>query len=154
MVKSGKVLLARKTRHIGADKWNGYGGGIEGKESLAQCVIRECQQESGVEIDSADLKKVAEVTFHNTKTDGEKFSCLVHVFITEHWVGEPRESEEMVMPTWFSFDQLPVAEMMLADSTWVPLVLAGKKIIGEAHYGPFQKKLLKPVVITEVSSFD
>ena len=154
LVRAGRVLLARKTRHIGEGRWNGYGGGIEEGESLEQCAIRECQQESGVEIDPADLKKVAEVTFHNIKTDGKKFSCLVHVFITECWTGEPKESEEMATPTWFPFDLLPTQEMMPADSVWMPLILSGKKIIGEAYYGPFQKTLLKPVVITEVSSFD
>jgi 8-oxo-dGTP diphosphatase len=154
LVKDGKVLLARKTRHIGAGKWNGYGGGVEPGQSLIECAISECQQESGVEIRPADLQKVAEVTFHNTKTNGEKFSCLVHVFTTEHWIGEPKESEEMSKPKWFPINQLPVTEMMPADSVWVPLVLAGKRIIGEAHYGPFQEDLLKPVVVAEADTFD
>ena len=155
LVQDKKVLLARKTRHIGEGRWNGYGGGVEKGQSLIECAISECEQESsGVKILPADLQKVAEVTFHNIKTDGEQFSCLVHVFIAERWVGEPVESEEMATPTWFPFDQLPVTEMMPADSIWVPLVLSGKKIIGEAHYGPFQKTLLKPVVVNEVRDFN
>ncbi len=154
LVKDGRVLLAKKTRKIGKDKWNGYGGGIEEGETVLQCAVREFKDESGVIIDPADLQKVAEVTFHNTKGDGTKFSCLVHVFLAERWVGEAEESEEMATPTWFPTNQLPVKEMMPADPFWVPLVLMGKKVRGEAHYGPAQAELLQPVKIEEVSGFN
>ncbi|MBI4136155.1 MAG: NUDIX domain-containing protein [Candidatus Vogelbacteria bacterium] len=43
LVRAGKVLLARKTRHIGEGRWNGYGGGIDSGENLIQCAIRECR---------------------------------------------------------------------------------------------------------------
>lgn len=148
------MLLARKTRHIGEGRWNGYGGGIDPGENLIQGAIRECRQEAGIDIAAADLRKMAEITFHNNKSDGGQFSCLVHVFIVEHWSGEPRATEEMIDPTWFPFNQLPFSEMMPADPIWIPFVLSGKKIRGEAHYGPFQGKLLKPVVVTEVVGFD
>jgi len=76
------------------------------------------------------------------------------VFIVEHWSGRPRATEEMIDPTWFPFDQLPVSEMMPTDPFWVPLVLSGKKIRGQARYGPFQSELLGPVVVNEVADFD
>lgn len=153
LIRGKQLLLARKTRHIGAGKWNGYGGGIEHGETLTQCAVRECWDESGLEIEPEDLEKVAEVTFHNTKGNGEKFSCLVHVYLARKWVGEPSKSGEMATPTWFSFSELPLTEMMPADPFWLPLVLSGKKIIGEAHYGPFQGKLIAPVFVKEVGSF-
>lgn len=149
-----EVLLARKTRHIGKGRWNGYGGGLEPGENLLTCAVRETRQESGLEVSSTDLEKVAEVTFHNTKSDGRNFSCLVHVYIISRWRGEPRASEEMMEPTWFPLANLPVSQMMPADSIWLPLILAGKKIIGTAHYGPFQRSLLRPVEITEVGRFE
>lgn len=43
--------------------------------------------------------------------------------------------------------------MMPADRFWVPEILVGKKIIAEAHYGPFQKQLLKEVKINYVDKF-
>ncbi len=154
MIKNGQVLLARKTRHIGEGRWNGYGGGIEGAETLTQCVIRECEQETGVEISAADLEKVAEVTFHNNKSDGSKFSCLVHVYLARRWSGKPQESEEMASPTWFPLDQLPISDLMPADPIWLPLIFSGKKIVAEAHYGPFQRELLQPVAVKEVTGFN
>ena len=65
LVRGEEVLLARKTRGIGEGRWNSYGGGIEEGESLECCAVRECKQESKIEIKSADLQKVAEVTFHS-----------------------------------------------------------------------------------------
>ena len=154
LIRNKEVLLAKKTRHIGEGCWNGYGGGVELGETIVFCAIRETEQECGVKINPKDLKKVGEIAFRNDKSDGKKFSCLVHVFTAESWAGEPKESEEMASPTWFDFDHLPTSEMMPADKHWVPMVLAGKKIIGEAHYGPLQRELLEPVLIQEVSSFD
>ena len=60
----------------------------------------------------------------------------------------------MAAPTWFNITAIAYDEMMLADKEWLPLVFAGKKIIGTVWYGPFQKTLLKPTIIREVESFD
>lgn len=154
LVRDDLVLLARKVRKIGAGKWNGYGGGIEGEETTFQCAVRELGEEAGVESDPNDLEKVGEVTFHNTKSDGSKFSCLVHIYLLRRWAREPRASKEMADPTWFEIHRLPVAHLMPADPFWLPLILSGKKIVAEAHYGPFQAELLAPVKITEVDRFD
>lgn len=94
-----------------------------------------------------DLGKIAIVDFHNTKSDGETFVCRVHFFLVYEWVGKPKETREMVTPTWFSIDNLPLEEMMPADEYWLPIALSGKKIIVEAYLGPFQKTLLEPVKI-------
>ena len=148
-----QVLLARKTRHIGSGRWNGYGGGLNLKEDLISGIVRECNEESNIRLDPAGLIKMAEVTFHNNKTDGGKFSCLVHVFTAERWEGEPHDSEEMATPTWFAFDELPFDEMMPADRIWLPLILSDQLIVGEAEYTPFQRSLLRPMIITRVASF-
>lgn len=55
--------------------------------------------------------------------------------------------------SWFDKNKLPLNEMMPADRFWVPEILVGKKIIAEAHYGPFQKQLLKEVKINYVDKF-
>ena len=46
-VRDGKVLLAFKTCKIGANCWNGYGGGIEQGETLAGAALWEAGAESG-----------------------------------------------------------------------------------------------------------
>lgn len=150
LIKKGQVLLSMKADNIGKGRWNGYGGGIEGGETLRQCIVRELGEEAEVVPVEGFIEKVAIVDFHNTKSDGKKFVCRVHVYLAKKWLGEPRETKEMLTPTWFDVNNLPIDRMMPADRVWLPQILGGKKIMAEAHYGPFQKTLLREVVKREV----
>ncbi len=153
LIDGEKVLLAFKTAKIGKDRWNGYGGGIEEGETPRVAAVRELEEESGLVALPEDLLKVAIVDFHNTTTEGKNFICRVHVYTTSRWSGVLKEDKTMIRPTWFEKDNLPLEKMMPADRFWLPLILSGKKIKAEAHYGPFQKELLQPVTIEEVTSF-
>lgn len=153
LVRDDKILLARKVDKIGKGCWNGYGGGFEVGENAEQCVIRELKEESDVTTFSDSIEKVAIVNFHNTKSDGEIFVCRVYVYLVRKWIGEPKETEEMLTPTWFSIKNLPFDQMMLADKVWLPEVLIGKRIIAEAYYSPFQKELLGKVIFKQVDDF-
>ena len=151
LVKDNNVLLAIKTKKIGQGCWNGYGGGIE-QESSEESILRELAEEAKIEVAKHSLEKVAVIDFHNTKTDGTTFTCKVHVYLVYEWVGEVQPTDEMAIPTWFEKTRLPLENMMLADKVWLPVVLAGKKIIAQASYGPFQRTLLGEVEITHVDS--
>lgn len=152
LIKDKKVWLAVKTRNIGKGCWNGYGGGVELEDkNLVECLKIETKTECKVEIKG--VEKVAIIDFHNTKTDGETFVCKVHIFWIKDWEGIPQESEEMATPTLFEINNLPLEKMMPADKEWLPLVLAGKKLIAEYFYGPFQKELTKERKIRLVKSF-
>lgn len=153
LVKDKQVLLARKAKKIGEGCWCGYGGGIDEGETELQANQRETKEESGVEIDSSSLEKVALVDFHNTKSDGTTFVCRVHVYLADKWRGVPKETEEMLMPTWFEIDNLPFDEMMPADIDWIPYIFKGKKIIAQAFLGPFQKERLAETKIEIVDDF-
>lgn len=151
-VRDGKVVLGVKTRKIGMGCRNGYGGGVEeGDASIEAAALRELEQESGLVGAVADLDKVAVCHFTNTKSDGTTMVATVHIYILRAWTGEPRATEEMADPRWFSVDSLPLDAMMPADKDWVPRVLAGERLIVRASYGPFQKELLSPVTIAAVS---
>ncbi|KKW37034.1 MAG: NUDIX hydrolase [Candidatus Giovannonibacteria bacterium GW2011_GWA2_53_7] len=152
-LRGDEVLLARKTRKIGAGCWNGYGGGPEAGESLLCAAVRELFEESSLRALPEDLEKVAIMDFHNTKTDGNVFVARVHFYMVNKWEGVPIATEEMADPTWFKRDELPLLEMMPADRILIPPVFAGKKVIGTAHYGPFQKELIGEVSYSEVKEF-
>ena len=152
--RGAQVLLALKTKKIGAGCWNGYGGGIELGEDPQGSAARELQEESGVVVLPLDLEKVAIVDFHNTKTDGTIFTCRVHVYLAHAWQDEPQETDEMAQPTWFNSSDLPLNQMMPADRSWLPPILNGKKIRASVTYGPFQKELLGPVEVHEVPSLE
>lgn len=152
-IRNGRVLLARKTGKIGKGCWNGYGGGIEKGEKPKKAAPRELFEESEMIAESQDLHKAAVIDFHNEKSDGGRFTCRVHIYLLYKWVGEPKVTDEMKEPTWFHPDDLPFDEMMPADREWIPLILKGKKILGEVRLGPFQKTLLSEMKIIEVDSF-
>lgn len=156
-VRNGKVLLARKTRRIGAGKWNGYGGGIEEGETPRECAVRETFEETseegksnGIRILPEDLEYVGYALFHNHPADGDPFDCVVYAYIAKKFEGEPYESEQMATPTWFPDDKLPFDEMMAGDREWFPPMLLGVRVRLEAWYGPRQESFLKPSVLVVV----
>ncbi|MFA5985999.1 MAG: NUDIX domain-containing protein [Parcubacteria group bacterium] len=153
LVKNDKVLLARKAKKIGEGCWSGYGGGIDGHETELQAVIRETKEEGHLTLSEKFLEKVAIIDFHNTKSDGKIFICKVHVYLATKWSGEPKETEEMLSPTWFDRDHLPFDEMMPSDKEWFPQLLTGQKLIAKAYLGPFQKTSLGETEITYVKGF-
>ena len=151
-IRGDAVLLGMKMRKIGQGCWNGYGGGIEPGETPEQSIVRELQEESSVQAFPNALEKAAIIDFHNTTTDGTVFVCRVHIFLLRRWDGEFQPTNEMGTPTWFKIQTLPLDGMMPADKEWLPPILAGKKVLGRATYGPFQKELLEPVQLQIVAS--
>lgn len=151
-IKNGQVLLAMKTRKIGAGCWNGYGGGVEDGETIKECAIRELEEESGLKAKQEDLEKVAIVDFHNEKSDGTIFVCRVHFFLLKKWGGELIETKDkaMITPTFFDYDDLPFDKMMPADREFMPQILKRKKLLVTSHYSSFQKELKRKVEIREV----
>lgn len=119
-----KILLGIKKRGFGTGLWNGFGGKLEEGESLVQALEREVFEEAGIKVES--LEKVGFLDFKfNT---GEELDC--HVFKTDKYSGEPKETEEM-RPQWFSVEEIPFENMWPEDLFWLPLMLAGKKFKGK-----------------------
>lgn len=150
LIKNEKICLPVKKEKIGAGFRNGYGGGIEEDESPKQAAVRESLEEGKIEPLKERLNRVALLRCENTTDTGETFTCIVHVFVTKFWVGIPKETKEMGVPTWFPIDSLPLNELMLADRVWLPRLLKDKKpLVVEAQYGPHQEALLGEVQIEE-----
>ncbi len=145
------ILLAYKTQKIGKGKWNGYGGGIKNGEDPYAAIIRELKEESKLSVKKENLKKVAVMDFHNQTEEGQRFNCRVHIFFFEEYSGIIKATKEMDAPTWFLKDNIPYDQMMPADPFWLPNIISGKLIYGEAWLGPHQKELIGSVIIREVS---
>jgi len=120
-----KILLGMKKRGFGAGRWNGFGGKIEGDETIEESVKRELKEEAG--IDALEMNKVGilDFEFENNPEVRE-----VHVFSVLKFKGEPQESEEM-KPQWFYMDEIPFHQMWSSDLHWFPLFLKGKKFKGK-----------------------
>ncbi len=143
-----RVALGIKKKKIGAGLYNGVGGGIEDGESAAESAVREAFEEWGVTLDQASLTLRGVIDFHNTKSDGECFTCRVYVFISPPWQGEARASDEMGAPEWFALDALPLDQMMPADRDWLPALLTSDSpIYAQCAYGPKQQTLERPSIV-------
>jgi ADP-ribose pyrophosphatase YjhB (NUDIX family) len=138
-----EILLAKKVRKLVVGCPNGFGGSINKRETPRACAVRELRKESNLVAMKEDLKFVGVMTFHNQRNDGSEFSVRVFVFLLKKWRGKLKlKEDEMVDPKWYKINKLPFAKMAPADIFWVPPIFAGKKIKGEAWYGPEQKDLL------------
>ena len=125
LVKDNEILLAMKKRGFGQGKWNGVGGKVDPKKdkSIVEATIRETKEEIGVLTE--DLTKVALLRFrfpYKVEWDQD-----VHVFLTNKWSGQPKESEEM-NPKWFLIKDIPYQKMWDDDKIWLPHILTGKKL--------------------------
>lgn len=122
--KDSRILLGMKKRGFGAGRWNGFGGKVEGEESLFQAARRETLEESEVEVIELEERGIIDFEFK-----GKSEILEVHIFKAVDWQGEPKETEEM-SPKWFNTSEIPYEKMWADDKYWLPLFLQGKKFKG------------------------
>ena len=145
LLKDGQILLAMKKRGFGADKWNGVGGKRRDGEKIEETAKREANEEIGVSV--GYLKEVAILNFYFLeKTD---WNQQVVVYLSDNWIGEPKESEEMA-PRWFDLDEIPYIDMWDDDIFWLPKVLNGSRVEADFLFDENQKMIEKDV--TEIIS--
>lgn len=125
LYRGNQVLLGLKKRGFGVGRWNGFGGKVEGEESLEEAAKREILEESGITVN--DLEKMGVLYF---EFQDETPNKEVHVFRINNFSGEPVESEEMI-PAWFDVDKIPWDKMWPDDKFWLPSLLEGKKFEGK-----------------------
>ena len=144
--KEGKdikeICLAMKKRGFGVGKWNGVGGKQEPNELIEETAKRETKEE--IFVDVKDLIKTGELEFYFINKP--EFNQKVHIYLTEKWDGEPKESGEM-KPAWFNVKDIPFNDMWVDDPFWFPLILSGKKIKGKFSFGDNNELIGKNVVI-------
>eukprot|EP00668_Euglena_longa_P032948 GGOE01042439.1.p1 GENE.GGOE01042439.1~~GGOE01042439.1.p1 ORF type:complete len:210 (+),score=66.56 GGOE01042439.1:38-631(+) len=119
-----EVLLGQKKRGFGAGRWNGFGGKVEGRETITEGAQRELQEEACIE--ALDLVQKGVLTFDITSLPE---LLEVHVFAASEYRGVPTETEEM-RPRWFPEDAIPFREMWADDALWFPLLLQGHCFVG------------------------
>ena len=127
-----EILLGRKKRGFGEGKLNGFGGKPETGESLRAAATREVFEEAGIRVPPDALHPAGQIVFRFPYHPD--FDHHVHVFLTDAFDGDPKESEEMA-PAWFPLDRIPYDRMWQDDAYWLPKVLAGQAIDAEFRFG-------------------
>jgi len=121
--KGNKVLLGKRIGSHGSNTWSFPGGGLEYREKVFDCAIRENSEESGVEIGNLQLTTYTENFFE----DVERHDITLFV-IADYISGEPKilEPKKCLAWEWFTWDNLPE-----------PLFLPVKNL-KEKNFNPFK----------------
>ena len=89
--KDNKYLMLHKTKKkndINKDKWLGIGGKFEEGESPEECIVREVMEETGLKLNSYQLRTI--VTYVSTNWETE----YMYVFTSNDFTGELIECNE------------------------------------------------------------
>ncbi|VDB92476.1 unnamed protein product [Peniophora sp. CBMAI 1063] len=138
-----KVLLGLKKRGMGTGLYNGFGGKVEPGETPAEAARRELKEEAGID---APLQHCGSLTF---VTEDEARVYQIELYRASEYTGEIAESDEMI-PQWFStgaasagivagdegLPAIPYEQMYQEAKIWVPLILAGKHVVGRIDFVP------------------
>ena len=136
-VASGRILLIRKLRGLGAGKINGPGGKVEPGETPLAAAIRETEEELG--ITPTGLREMGDLHFHFVNETGVGAGLQLHctVFRADGYTGTdgqgPRETDEAI-PLWHPVGDLPYHEMWADDIFWLPLVIEGDRFEGRFQF--------------------
>ncbi|MEU3189056.1 phosphotransferase [Streptomyces sp. NPDC006992] len=106
-VEGPEVLLSRRAGTVyAAGLWHLPSGHLDGPhEDVVEALVREAREETGVDIDPADVRVA--VTVHHRNPDGD--ARVGFFFEVRRWQGTPHISEPQVCDAmnWFTLDDLP-----------------------------------------------
>ena len=104
------VLLVRRDKDPGKGLWSIPGGGVEVGETQAEAVVREVQEETGIECEVIELISTDDVILHDA--DGQvEFHYLLNHYLTRAVGGEISQESPEAEVRWFNFDDLPEEEI-------------------------------------------
>ena len=89
--KDDKYLMLHRTKKkndINKDKWLGIGGKFEEGESPEECIVREVMEETGLKLNSYQLRTI--VTYVSTNWETE----YMYLFTSDDFTGELIECNE------------------------------------------------------------
>lgn len=126
--RGDKILLGRRKKQgFGQGKWLGLGGKVDEGESIEQAMIRECQEESGIEVTKFIKRGV--LTFHYINDP----IMEVHYYEIKEFDNQPKDSNEMEV-AWVELNKIPYEKMWPNDKYWLPALLDNKDFEGEFYF--------------------
>ena len=120
--REGKVLLGLRKGSHGSGSWAFPGGHLEFGETPEQTVVRELQEECGVQV-----KNLTTVTFTNDIFITEQKHYITLYVLCDYASGEAKnlEPEKCERWEWFAWDRLPEPKFL------------GLQHLVETGYNPF-----------------
>lgn len=145
IIQNKKILLAEKKRGFGVNKINGFGGKQKPGETIIETMIRETKEEAG--IIPLTYKQVGKITY-DMWYKGENTIEQMNIFVCDKFFGKEIETDEM-KPIWFDIDKIPYDKMFENDKCWLPLVINGKKIIGDCKFDKDFNEIYKNIKVVD-----
>lgn len=144
IIKDGKILLLDRRKGIGVGKTNAPGGKLRKNETPEECAMREVLEETGLKVSNLKNHGILNFFFGQRL----KPNWIVHVFSTESFDGEIKESDEGNL-RWYATDKIPYDKMWADDRHWIPFLLAGKNFECWFYYDKNIEKLFGYVIKLE-----
>jgi 8-oxo-dGTP diphosphatase len=138
VISGRRLLLKKATRGISVGKWNGPGGKIESGETPGTSVVREVEEETGLDIKDPLYHGVMEFYMKG----GYELSIRVHLFSARRFTGSPRSTDEGEV-RWFAVDRLPSAKMWDDDAYWINAMLLGMRFDAKFYYDEEDSKVVR-----------
>lgn len=112
----GRILFVKRSDN---GLWVMPAGSQELDESILDALHREVREESGLEVEAAELIAVySEPRFHFTNSYGGEHQMLAFVFLVSQWSGTlQQETDETVAAQFFPLDALPANRPTFYDET-------------------------------------
>jgi ADP-ribose pyrophosphatase YjhB (NUDIX family) len=118
VVSGDRVLLIHRAREPHRGLWVAPGGKLEPGESPHEGAAREIREETGLLIESPQLRGV--VTEVSARLD---YQWLLFLFRADRFTGDLCASGEGEL-AWRSFDQMPGLPMPESDAAWWPHIVS------------------------------
>ncbi len=118
--ENGRILFVKRSDN---GLWVMPAGSQELDESVLDALRREVSEESGLEVDEAELIAVySEPRFHFTNSYGGQHQMLAFVFLVHKWHGSlQQQTDETVAAQFFPQDALPPNRPAFYDETLADL---------------------------------
>jgi ADP-ribose pyrophosphatase YjhB (NUDIX family) len=105
IIRDGQVLVARRNRGPAYGLWTLPGGMVEAGETLAQALIREINEETGMTVEPVALAGHREVMVRDAAGKVERH--FVILCFASRWIaGEPSLNEELAEAKWLRPSEL------------------------------------------------
>lgn len=119
--RGDEYLLLHRTKKkndLNKDKWIGFGGKFEDRESPEDCVLREVYEETGLTLTSYAYRGI--VTFISDKYETE----YMHLFTADAFEGEMHPCDEGE-PAWIKKKDFAALPQWEGDKIFLDLLEAG-----------------------------
>lgn len=132
VVKDRRVLMMyrnKKENDIHEGKWNGLGGKVEGLETPRRCVLREANEEAGIDLKKLDF--VGRIDFYNFS---KKYSQeIMYSYVAFDYQNEIVDCNEGELH-WINIEDVLNRPLWEGDKHFLEYIVYNKKFKGVMYY--------------------